>query len=72
MHSPAVAHRKWNQRTLFCSTDMCDSTFPVETEACKDRTTTKTQTAGGTKTSLPEVRARGAHMHAHIVRLLEE
>lgn len=27
-------------------------------EACKDRITTKTQTAGGMKTSLPEVRAR--------------
>lgn len=39
-------------------------------EACKDRITTKTQTAGGVKTSLPEVHTR--YMHAPNIRLLEE
>lgn len=66
MHSPLVAHRKCNQRTLFCSSDMCDLHSQSPPEACKDRITTKTQTAGGMKTSLPKVHAR--HMHARTQR----
>lgn len=70
MHSPVVAHRKCNQRTLFCSSDMCDLHSQSPPEACKDRITTKTQTAGGMKTSLPEVHAH--YTHACNARLLEE
>lgn len=68
MHSPAAAHRKCNQRSLFCLFRPTCVTLHSQSppDACKDRITTKTQTAGRTKTSLPRS-TRIARAHATCV-----